>query len=135
MEVLVLGGFDCLHWGHILFLREASKYGELVVGLSSDRLLAETKHEPWFSYNERKEALTRLGYRVVERDETSVEMLVRQFQPDVFACGSDWLDQPHLEAAGLTVKFLEDRGVTVVYIPRSHDMSTTRIVETIRGTR
>lgn len=36
MRVFVAGTFDMLHSGHITFLKEASKYGELFVGIGSD---------------------------------------------------------------------------------------------------
>ncbi len=31
------GSFDCLHSGHITFLQEAAKYGNLFVGIGNDR--------------------------------------------------------------------------------------------------
>lgn len=36
MRVFVAGTFDMLHSGHITFLKEASKYGDLFVGIGSD---------------------------------------------------------------------------------------------------
>jgi len=37
MKVFVSGSFDLLHSGHVAFLREASIYGELYVGIGSDK--------------------------------------------------------------------------------------------------
>ena len=46
MSVLVTGSFDLLHSGHIEFLRQASQYGKLFVGIGSDASIAELKNRP-----------------------------------------------------------------------------------------
>ena len=43
MSVLVTGSFDLLHSGHIAFLKEASLYGKLFVGIGSDKSIAQLK--------------------------------------------------------------------------------------------
>ena len=48
--VLVTGGFDPIHSGHISYLREASKLGKrLIVGLNSDDWLARKKRKSFFT--------------------------------------------------------------------------------------
>jgi cytidyltransferase-like protein len=42
-KVFVSGCFDMLHSGHIAFLQEASQYGELYIGLGSDKTIRELK--------------------------------------------------------------------------------------------
>lgn len=42
-KVFVSGCFDMLHSGHIAFLQEASEYGELHIGLGSDKTIRELK--------------------------------------------------------------------------------------------
>jgi cytidyltransferase-like protein len=42
-RVFVSGSFDMLHSGHITFLKEAAKYGELFVGLGSDYSIEKYK--------------------------------------------------------------------------------------------
>ena len=52
--VLVTGGFDPLHSGHIAYFKEAKKLGEhLVVGLNSDDWLTRKKGRPFMSFEER----------------------------------------------------------------------------------
>ena len=54
--VLVTGGFDPIHSGHISYLREASKLGKrLIVGLNSDDWLARKKGRAFLPYEERKQ--------------------------------------------------------------------------------
>ena len=42
-KVFVSGCFDILHSGHIAFLQEASNFGDLYVGLGSDKTISELK--------------------------------------------------------------------------------------------
>ena len=42
-KVFVSGCFDMLHSGHVAFLQEASQYGDLYVGLGSDKTIRELK--------------------------------------------------------------------------------------------
>jgi cytidyltransferase-like protein len=46
MKVLVTGSFDMLHSGHIKFLKEASRFGELFVGIGSDFSIEKYKGHP-----------------------------------------------------------------------------------------
>ena len=52
--VLVTGGFDPLHSGHIAYFKAAKKLGtKLVVGLNSDEWLTRKKGRPFMPFNER----------------------------------------------------------------------------------
>jgi cytidyltransferase-like protein len=52
--VLVTGGFDPIHSGHIKYLKAAKALGdELVVGLNSDEWLARKKGQAFMPYDER----------------------------------------------------------------------------------
>lgn len=59
--VLVTGGFDPIHSGHIAYFREAKKLGDrLVVGVNSDEWLTRKKGRPFMSLNERLEIVRNL---------------------------------------------------------------------------
>ena len=49
--VLVTGGFDPLHSGHIEYFQEAKKLGDkLVVGINSDEWLTRKKGRPFMTF-------------------------------------------------------------------------------------
>lgn len=53
--VVITGGFDPLHSGHIEYINAAKKLGDrLVVGLNSDAWLARKKGQPFMPFNERR---------------------------------------------------------------------------------
>tara|TARA_B100000676_G_C17861899_1_gene723805 strand:+ start:147 stop:581 length:435 start_codon:yes stop_codon:yes gene_type:complete len=51
--VLVSGGFDPVHSGHIKLIENASKYGKIVVLLNSDKWLQNKKGKSFLPFSER----------------------------------------------------------------------------------
>ena len=52
--ILVSGGFDPIHSGHIYLIEDASKYGDVVVLLNSDAWLIQKKGREFLPYKERE---------------------------------------------------------------------------------
>ncbi len=52
--ILVSGGFDPIHSGHIKLIEEASKHGKIIVLLNSDKWLEKKKGKAFLPFNERK---------------------------------------------------------------------------------
>ena len=52
--ILVSGGFDPIHQGHIKLIKESSKYGSVVVLLNSDEWLRKKKGKEFHNFEERK---------------------------------------------------------------------------------
>ena len=53
--IVVSGGFDPIHSGHISYLSEARKKGDkLIVALNSDEWLIKKKGKEFMSFEERK---------------------------------------------------------------------------------
>ena len=61
--IVVSGGFDPIHSGHIEYLKGAKEYGDkLIVALNSDDWLARKKGKPFMTFNERKSILEVIQY-------------------------------------------------------------------------
>ena len=52
--VLVSGGFDPIHSGHIYLIQESSKYGDVIVLLNSDKWLRKKKGREFLPFVERE---------------------------------------------------------------------------------
>lgn len=100
--VLVTGGFDPIHSGHIEYFKAAKELGDiLVVGLNSDAWLARKKGQPFMPFTERQsivENLSMVDHCLLFNDDdgSSIEAIknVRQLYPDsqiIFANGGDRL--------------------------------------------
>jgi cytidyltransferase-like protein len=94
-KVFVSGFFDMLHSGHITFLEEAAKYGEVYVAVGSDRTYYDLRgRTPVNSENERLYMLQSLGM-VKEAFISSgggildFEAEFRRIRPDLFIVNED----------------------------------------------
>jgi rfaE bifunctional protein nucleotidyltransferase chain/domain len=106
--VFANGVFDLLHAGHVRYLEAARGEGDvLVVGINSDASTRKLKGEGRPILTERARAalvaaLAAVSY-VVIFDESDVNALLREFQPDVHAKGTDYTPEtvPERELARL----------------------------------
>ncbi len=59
--VLVTGGFDPIHSGHIDYFNSARQLGDkLVVGLNSDKWLSRKKGQPFMTWQDRFQIIKHL---------------------------------------------------------------------------
>jgi cytidyltransferase-like protein len=90
-QIAVVGEFDNIRSGHLRFLEEASKLGDVTVLLASDTAIqTRTGSAPRFPWVERKYFLEAVRYvsRVIPIETTTqpdVQTMVGDFQPDVWA--------------------------------------------------
>ena len=96
--VIVSGGFDPIHSGHIEHFKEAKKLGDiLIVGLNSDAWLTRKKGKPFMPIEERLAVIREL--RMVDSavafnddDSSSVDLIKKAlvlFDDVLFANGGD----------------------------------------------
>ena len=122
-KVITYGTFDLLHYGHINLLRRAKSLGDyLVVGLSTDEFNNKEKNkECYFDYENRKLLLDAVRYVDLVIPEENWEQKISDIQKyniDVFVIGDDWKGK---------FDYLKDSGVEVVYLPRTKEISTSKI--------
>lgn len=128
--VFTNGCFDILHSGHVDFLRKASEMGDkMIVALNTDesvKKLGKGEDRPINSLEHRKEVIAGLEFVdfVVEFDEETPYNLIQKLNPDVLVKGADWKG----DIVGSDI--VED----VRTIPLKPGLSTTNIVDKIRGT-
>jgi cytidyltransferase-like protein len=94
-RIMVSGGFDPIHKGHIRMIREAAKKGEVLVIVNSDEWLMRKKGFVFMPFEERVEIIQSIkGVRdtsvigIDDSDDTVCEAL-RRFRPHYFANGGD----------------------------------------------
>ena len=122
-KVITYGTFDLLHYGHINLLRKAKSLGDyLIVGLSTDEFNNKDKNkECYFDYENRKSLLDAVRYVDLVIPEKNWEQKISDIQKynvDVFVIGDDWKGK---------FDYLKDSGVEVVYLPRTKEISTSKI--------
>ena len=127
------GCFDILHLGHVRYLREAKRQGDvLVVGMNSDGSTRRLKGpgRPLVPEGDRAEmlaALEMVDYVTIFNEDTPME-LIATLEPDVLVKGADYRIEDVVGRATV-----EARGGRVVIIPLVEGRSTTNMIEKIRG--
>lgn len=58
--ILVTGGFDPIHSGHIAYINDAATFGRVIVGLNSDEWLKRKKGAAFMPFNERYSVVSSL---------------------------------------------------------------------------
>jgi len=91
--IVVSGGFDPIHKGHVLMVREAAEYGNVIVLLNSDDWLIRKKGYKFMPFEERAYILGSIkGVTIVANVDDSDGTVcagLKRFKPDYFANGGD----------------------------------------------
>lgn len=93
--VFTNGCFDLLHIGHVRYLEEASRLGDiLIVGINTDASVSRLKGptRPIQNENDRAEILASLkavDHTILFSEETPYN-LIKTIEPDVLVKGGDW---------------------------------------------
>jgi len=127
-KVITYGTFDLLHYGHINLLKRAKSLGDyLIVALSTDEFNLEKGKVCYFKYEERKKLLEAIRYVDLVIPENSWEQKINdvlEFKINTFVMGDDWTGK---------FDFLKEY-CEVVYLPRTPEISTTKIKQDLRMT-
>ena len=117
MKVFVSGCFDLLHSGHVKFLMEASKLGELYVSVGSDKTVYELKNRPTvFNENERKfmlEALRCVHQAFIGSGNGFLDFIpeLEKVQPDIFVVNTDGDSEKKRD-------YIESKGIQYIVLNR-----------------
>lgn len=91
--IMVSGGFDPVHVGHIRMILEASKYGDVIVVANSDDWLFRKKGFVFMEFDQRAEILSSIKGVImvsgVDDSDGTVCEAIRRLKPDFFANGGD----------------------------------------------
>ena len=119
--VMVSGGFDPIHIGHIRYIQEAKNLGDfLIVVINNDNWLRMKKGKEFMKEEERKEIIEAIrgvdqvvisGHTKNTKDESVCEE-IKKIKPDIFANGGDrkpdWVPVPE-------VAVCKELGVKMIY--------------------
>lgn len=119
-KVFVSGCFDMLHSGHVAFFKEASRYGDLYVGIGSDKTIEELKsRKTVYSEKERLYMVKAIRYVTdawINQGSGMMDFVetVERVRPDIFVVNSDG-------GSDAKRRFCEERGIEYVVLERVPD--------------
>lgn len=138
MIILSLGTFDPLHSGHIGLFKQCRRLagldGTVIIGVNSDEFVLKYKQVPPLIPEEIRldliDHLFMVDKVVLNHGGDTQAELIEKINPDVLLIGLDWAFKDYYSQLGISQKWLDERDIQLVYVPRTGDWSSSEIKET-----
>jgi len=120
---------DLVHPGHINILREAAKFGEVTVGLLTDKAIASYKRLPYMNFDQRKEVIENIKgvANVVTQDTLDYRTNLEKIRPDIVVHGDDWKEGVQIKVREQVIETLNQWGGKLVEINYTKGISSTQM--------
>ena len=124
---------DIMHPGLINIINEATKYGDVMIGLYTDKAIATHKRLPYLTYEQRKQVIESIKgvSTIVPQDDWSYVPNLVKYKPDYLIHGDDWLYGPDKYIRDECFKVMEGLGGKVIEIPYTKGISASGLKEAI----
>ena len=122
---------DIMHPGLTRIINEGARYGDVIIGLFTDKAVAEYKRLPYLTYEQRKEVVENIKgvSEVVAQDEWSYIPNLRRLKPDYIIHGDDWKLGMDMELREEVIKTMAEWGGQVIEIPYTKGINSSALVE------
>ena len=120
---------DILHTGHLNIINKAKKYGDVVIGLLSDKAIAEYKSLPSLGYNERLNIVKNLKNvkKIIKQETWDYSKVLEKLKPDYFIHGDDWKVGIQKKTREKVKKILEKNNGKLIEVPYTKNISSSSI--------
>jgi len=130
MKIVYVGmSADLIHPGHINIIREASKLGEVTVGVLTDKAIASYKRLPFMTYEQREEVVKNIKgvSKVVSQETLDYRDNLNSIKPDIVVHGDDWKEGVQIKTRQQVINTLSQWGGKLVEIPYTGSISSTQL--------
>ena len=126
---------DIMHPGLINIINEGAKYGDIIIGLYTDKAIATHKRLPYLTYEQRETVVRSIHgvADVVPQDDWSYVPNLVKFKPDYIIHGDDWLQGPDKYIRDEVFKVMEALGGQVIEIPYTKGITSSGLVEELEA--
>ena len=120
---------DVINEGHLNILREASKLGEVYVGVLSDEAMVGFNRFPTISLEQRIEIVrsTGLVHQVLVQEEIVYDKILQELKPDYVVHGDNWKEGPESFIRENVLMNLQKLGGELIEIPYTYNEKVKRI--------
>ena len=120
---------DIFHHGHINIISEARKYGEVIIGLMSDKIVSDYKRIPYLNWENRKKIIENIkGVKeVFLQNEWDYAPTILKYKPDYMFHGTDWIEGPKAPYRKLALNALNSYGGKLVEVEYTKNVSSTQL--------
>ncbi len=126
---------DIMHPGLINIINEGAKYGDVIIGLYTDKAIATHKRLPYLTYEQRETVVRSIHgvTDVVPQDDWSYVPNLVKYKPDYIIHGDDWLEGPDKYIRDEVFKVMEDLGGKVIEIPYTKGITSSGLAEELES--
>ncbi len=120
---------DIIHDGHLNIIKEALKYGEVIIGALSDEASIRYNKFPTIPLNERVELYKKIPgvSRVVVQDRMHYDDIIKELRPDYVIHGDNWQTGPASIIRGQLIDLLKEYGGTLIEVPYTRNEKVKKI--------
>ena len=120
---------DLIHHGHLNIIKEAKKYGDVVIGLLTDSAIASYKRLPALSYEERKIVVENIVgvSRVIPQETLDYIPNIEKLKPAYVVHGDDWKEGVQKQVRQGVIDKVEEWGGMVIDVPYTKGVSSTKL--------
>lgn len=132
--VYVAMSADIIHPGHLNIIKEASKLGEVTVGVLTDAAIASYKRLPYMNYEQRAAVVAQLKGvdRVIPQEQLDYLPNLVKLKPDYVVHGTDWRTGVQAATRQRVVETLSTWGGQLVEPEYTEGISSTQLNKAIR---
>lgn len=126
---------DIMHPGLINIINEGAKYGDVIIGLYTDKAIATHKRLPYLTYEQRETVVRSIHgvADVVPQDDWSYVPNLVKYKPDYIIHGDDWLEGPDKYIRDEVFKVMESLGGKVIEIPYTRGITSSGLAEELES--
>ena len=126
---------DIMHPGLINIISEGAKYGDVIIGLFTDKAIATHKRLPYMTYEQRETVVRSIHgvTDVVPQDDWSYVPNLVKYKPDYIIHGDDWLEGPDKYIRDEVFKVMEAMGGKVIEIPYTKGITSSGLAEELES--
>jgi phosphoenolpyruvate phosphomutase len=125
---------DMIHPGHLNIIKEASKLGDVIVGLLTDKAIASYKRLPVLKFEQRKIIIESIKgvNEVIPQHELDYSANLRKVQPDFVVHGDDWKDGIQQKTRQKVIETLAEWGGKLHEVPYTKGISSTQLNQSLK---
>ncbi len=118
-----------IHEGHLNIIREAQKYGKVIVGVLGDEAMIRFNRFPSVSFEERLEMVRKIEgvSEVVVQEDILYDRIIEKYRPDYVIHGDNWKSPPLKAIRDNVEKLLSAYGGKIIDVPYTYSEEVRRI--------
>ena len=120
---------DLIHPGHINIIKEASKRGEVIIGLLTDEAITSYKRAPVMTFEERKIVIESFKpvKQVIPQISLDYRDNLKKIRPDVVMHGDDWKEGVQKKTRQQVIDTIKEIEGELIEIPYTKNISSTQL--------